>query len=80
MTTWIVARVETGGNSLPLLSKLGLMEDQIKLLNDLAKELKSAKRTREQSLATLMGAGIVDKNGKLTPLYSDEPAKKRKRK
>ena len=54
------------------------MEDQIKLLNDLAKKLKSTKRTREQSLATLMGAGIVDKNGKLTPLYSNgiEPKQK----
>ncbi len=46
------------------------MTDQIKLLNDLARKISAAKRTKKQSMETLMNAKILNKNGKLTSHYS----------
>ena len=47
------------------------MTDQIKLLKALAKKLKSQKSTKEQSLATLVSAGILNKKGEVTRPYSN---------
>jgi hypothetical protein len=47
------------------------MTDQIKLLNDLAKKLNSVKKTKKQSMESLINARILNKNGKLTSQYSN---------
>ena len=45
--------------------------DQIKLLNDLARKIKSTEKTKKQSMQTLIAAKILNKNGRLTSHYSN---------
>ena len=45
------------------------MTDQIKLLNNLAKKIKAQEETKQQAVATLASAGILNKKGKLTTHY-----------
>ena len=47
------------------------MTDQIKLLNNLAKKISSAKKTKKQSMETLINAKILNKNGQLTSNYAN---------
>jgi len=46
------------------------MKDQIKLLNDLAVKIEATKKTKQQSIETLISAGILNKKGKLTAHYA----------
>ncbi len=46
------------------------MTDQIKLLINLAKKISAAKKTKKQSMESLINAKILDKNGQLTAHYA----------
>jgi len=47
------------------------MTDQIKLLNALAKKIKSGPQTKKQSMERLVTAKILNKNGKMTAQYAN---------
>lgn len=48
-----------------------IMTDQIKLLNALARKIKSEEKTKAQSLQTLVSAGILTKSGNFSTQYGN---------